>query len=90
MTHPPPLTEGRATHIAGAVFLINLLESLNKGARRMASGLEAIASARWLHSEGARLIGLDRVAALSAGAAMLYPVFAGLLERRLRGRPIST
>jgi predicted MFS family arabinose efflux permease len=62
-------------------------QSLNIAAQHFASGMGAIASTRLLHSgEGGRLIGLDKVAALSAGAAMLFPVFAGLLERRLKAR----
>jgi len=62
-------------------------QSLNNAAQHFASGLGAVASTRLLHSgEGGRLIGLDKVAAISAAAALLYPVFTGMLERALKAR----
>jgi predicted MFS family arabinose efflux permease len=62
-------------------------QSLNNAAQHLASGLGAVASTRLLHTgEGGRLVGLGKVAILSAIAAALYPVFAGILERRLKHR----
>lgn len=62
-------------------------QSVNTAAQQFASGLGAVASTRLLHSgEGGRLIGLDKVAAISAAAAFLYPIFTGMLERAVKAR----